>query len=274
MMSQLNDLIIVYLLLTSFFILCSKENIKSRSIYLLINAFMIRWLLISSQSHCEGDLKILFDWSPLLFLPIIHRETGLLTQVLGKKAHDEWFIAFERKIFPSVMLFHEQNKGCNKFFSEFLHVCYLSFFLLIFGTPLYFYLNKNFLAFYQCTFAILFLLLSCFMTHGFIPVNGPRNIFKKISDHRSEGVFFRLVHKVLADGSTPGTAFPSGHAGLACIVLLITHALDTGLFYWILPIGLGLILSTVYGRFHYVTDVVMGFFYALIAFFVTRSIYA
>ena len=274
-MLWLNYLIITYLAVTSILIFFSKDKkCNQRRIYLIINTLILGWLIYSPCTFESGVIEIITQWSPLLCLPIIHRETALLTQVFGKKTYDDWFINFEKKYFLPVMIFHDNNKGASRILSEFLHGCYLSFFLLIFGVPLYFYINQNYSAFYQCSFANLLLLLSCFMTHGLIPVEGPRNIFDKITDHRSHGLFFRLVHKVLADGSTPGTAFPSGHAGLAFIVIFMTYSLDIKLFYFILPIGLGLVISTVYGRFHYVIDVIIGFFYAVFAFFLTGYLYA
>jgi membrane-associated phospholipid phosphatase len=139
--------------------------------------------------------------------------------------------------------------------------------------PLYFYLNEEYSQFYQTVFVVLLLLFSCYLTHWLVPICGPRNIFEKIKDHRSQGFFFRLVHKVLQDGSTNGTAFPSGHTGTAAVVLLITWYLQASLFYVILPFGIGLIVSTIYGRFHYVTDVLVGLVYAVFAFWITVLVY-
>ena len=172
------------------------------------------------------------------------------------------------------MAFHQQNQGQYKLLSECLHLCYLSFYILIYGVPFYFYMMNDRTAFYATTLAILMVLLSCFMTHAFIPVHGPRNIFDKISDKRSHGLIFRAVHWVLAEGSTPGTAFPSGHTSVACVVALMTAHFHSPIFYYIAPIALGLVVSTIYGRFHYVTDMIFGCIYAIIAFFITCYVYA
>ena len=82
-----------------------------------------------------------------------------------------------------------------------------------------------------------------------------------------------MVHKLLEKGSTDGTAFPSGHTGIASVIFLITWYLNTPLFYFILPLVIGLIVSTVYGRFHYVVDMIFGAIYAIMAFIVTRWVY-
>lgn len=274
-MLPLSLLVIIYVVLTTCFIACSQDKKNTlRKCYLFINCLIV---LVESlpffMSLHHDSLTVIFDWIPLICLPILHRETALLTAVLGGNALDESFIRFEKKYFPAVMNFHYQNHVNYKLLSEFLHLCYLCFFILIYGIPLFFYLKHEVVAFYESTFAILLLLFSCFITHGIIPVHGPRNIFEKINDHRSHGFFFRVVHKVLAEGSTPGTAFPSGHTGVACIALLMTYHLNTPLFYIIAPVCTGLIVSTVYGRFHYLIDVIVGCIYAIIAFSVTCYLY-
>lgn len=273
-MLQLNGLVMVYLFITSALIFFSKHPLgKHRYVYLSANVVMMACFLISSYLYVKGQSYLVLDWLPLFCLPLFHRETGLLTQVWGQQPHDDAFIRFEHQYFPAVIGLHQQHKLGQRFFSEVLHACYLSFFLLIYGVPLYFYQQQLPVFFYPCTFAILFLLLSCFMTHGFIPVDGPRNIYHKMTDVRSSGFFFKIVHRVLAAGSTPGTAFPSGHAGLGFIVLFMTAWFNLSLFIFILPLALGLIVSTVYGRFHYVIDVICALLYATLAFFVTWALY-
>lgn len=273
-MLQINFIIISYILIITIIIARSKAKQENQTIILIINGLVLLWMGVQFICPAEaGVLRLLFDWSPLILLPLFHRETDFIPRAYGHTTYDEAFIRFEKKYFPFVMNIHYHNHADSKLFSEFLHLCYLSFYLLIYGIPLYFYLLHDFNKYYESLFAILLLLFSCYLTHALIPVSGPRNIFEKIKDHRSQGFFFRLVHKILENGSTYGTAFPSGHTGLACVVLLITWHVQLSLFYCILPFALGLIISTIYGRFHYLIDVIVGFFYALIAFFITVWLY-
>ncbi|KTD12092.1 PAP2 superfamily protein [Legionella gratiana] len=267
-------LVIIYGVISTFILIISNPKQKKlRFFYIIINCIIILWEAVPFfKSIHSNTLQILYDWSPLLFLPILHRETEILTSAFNKANYDEQFIHFEKKHFTWVLNFHHNNRANSLILSEFLHLCYLSFFLLLYGVPLFFYLKHDLVAFYESQFVILLLLFSCYITHSIIPVYGPRNIFEKIKDHRSQGFFFRLTHKLLQSGSTAGTAFPSGHTGLSSAVLLTTGHLHTSLFYWILPLGIGLIISTIYGRFHYVIDMLFGFLYALIAFFIATSL--
>lgn len=273
-MFKLNLLIVFYLILVNFVLLLAKVKHKNHRVFFKINIFVLAWeAWLLYHPADSGILKIIEDWTPLLLLPLLHQETELLTTAFKSKTHDSKFIQFEDKYFPYIMRIHQKNLGSSLYLSEFLHACYLSFYFLIYGIPLYFYLNHQLEYYYQSLFVIILTLCSSFITHGLIPVSGPRNLFEKIQDHRSNGFFFRLVHIVLEKGSTYATAFPSGHTGIACAVMFITFYIAPTVFYVILPFAIGLIVSTVYGRFHYVSDAIAGFFYALIAFLITISIY-
>lgn len=262
-MLPINLLLITYLIVVSI-------TYRGYSI-LFINGILI--FALSIISIIPIDNPAAYAWIGLIFLPLFYHEVGLATQKNNRKAYDLAFIAFEKKYFPRVMAFHQHNQLNNVGLSEYLHACYLSFYIFIYGVPLYFYLHHEALCFYESTFAILSTLLSGYLTHVIIPVYGPRDIFLKINDKRSNKLFFKLVHKLLSKGSAAGTAFPSGHTSATTIVLLMTWHLHTPLFYWLLPIGIGLIISTIYGRFHYVTDVITGIGYAIMAFLVTVAIY-
>ena len=271
---NINRLIIAYLLIASMILLCAPAQQKHyRTLYCMNALALICFaypLLYPIHTRWMG---ILYDWLPLILLPLFHYETDYLTTAYGRKTYDAAFIRFERKHFTWLMRFHRRNMANKTSISELLHACYFSFYGLLYAVPGYFYWQQAMPCFYQSVFAILLLLFLCFLTHSLIPVSGPRTIFTKINDKRSQGLFFRLVHKVLEGGSTHATAFPSGHTGIATVTLLMSWCCHTYLFWILLPIALGLILSTLYGRFHYLSDLLCGFGYGVITVFITRSIY-
>lgn len=58
--------------------------------------------------------------------------------------------------------------------------------------------------------------------------------------------------------------FPSGHTMVTLAVLLEARRRSTRTFLCFLPFALGLFLATVYGRYHYATDVLAGFALTLV----------
>lgn len=274
-MLKINALVIIYVLIATIIIgLSEAVNQKIKYHVFIINCIILLCEIFPFVYPINSAFfKLFYDWFSLICCPLLFLQTEQLASAYHKDTFDTLLIQFERKYFPYVMNFHNNNRADFKILSEYLHLCYLSFYLFIYGIPLYFYLTHQFMPFYKSVFIILLLLFSCYLTYSIIPVCGPRYLFEKINDHRSHGLIFQTVHKILEKGSAYGTAFPSGHTGIACVVLLITWYLSSSLFYIILPFGIGLIISTVYGRFHYVIDVIFGFLYAIIAFIVTIAIY-
>ena len=70
--------------------------------------------------------------------------------------------------------------------------------------------------------------------------------------------FYNLVHEISSRGGARGGAFPSTHVSGSIIVLVVAWKRQRQLAYLLLPMVLGLIVATVYGRFHYVLDTIAG----------------
>jgi len=58
--------------------------------------------------------------------------------------------------------------------------------------------------------------------------------------------------------------FPSGHTELTLLVLYYSRKLHRKTFWRFLPFGIGIIVSTVYLRYHYAIDVAAGALLALL----------
>src|SRR4029453_16537497 len=69
---------------------------------------------------------------------------------------------------------------------------------------------------------------------------------------------FDLVHQVSARGGARGGAFPGAHVSGAVIVTLVAWRHQRRLAYLLAPITGGVMIATVYGRFHYVLDTFAG----------------
>jgi membrane-associated phospholipid phosphatase len=52
---------------------------------------------------------------------------------------------------------------------------------------------------------------------------------------------------------------------IAVIVMIVAYQRARDTFWWLLPVATGLVISTVYCRFHYVVDVIAGAILAVIA---------
>ena len=106
-----------------------------------------------------------------------------------------------------------------------------------------------------------------------MPVTGPRYKVEKIKGGIAEGFFFKLTHAILTSASSKGTAFPSSHCAVAGIVVLCAARFDLITFAVLCPLGAGLVIGTVYARFHYAVDAVTGTVLAGVVFGFTPYLY-
>src|SRR5690242_17542591 len=111
-MLAVNFLVILYVIVTTIILLIANPKQKKwKLFYLVLNCFIVLWEMFPFLTQIDsGVLKVVFDWSPLLLLPILHRETEILTSAFNKAHYDNQFIRFENKYFPSVMRFHYNNR--------------------------------------------------------------------------------------------------------------------------------------------------------------------
>ena len=58
--------------------------------------------------------------------------------------------------------------------------------------------------------------------------------------------------------------FPSGHTMIAVVVMIVAFQRARDAFWWLLPVAVCLVVSTVYCRYHYVVDVIAGALLAVI----------
>jgi membrane-associated phospholipid phosphatase len=84
--------------------------------------------------------------------------------------------------------------------------------------------------------------------------------------------FFGLVHQVSARGGARGGAFPSAHASGALVVFLVAWRRQRRLACLLSPIIAGVVMATVYGRFHYALDTVAGLLLAVVVVFSCRRL--
>jgi membrane-associated phospholipid phosphatase len=147
---------------------------------------------------------------------------------------------------------------------------YFSYYFLI-GVPLLvLFVKRRDRDAAQLTWA---LSLAFFVSYlGFIiyPVQGPRFEFAGIYQHDLEGfLFVPLVGALMKTAAIHGGCMPSSHVAAALVSLFYLFKFNRR---WgrvcVIPVTL-LCLGTVWGRFHYLSDVVVGTLIAAIVLWIT-----
>ncbi len=115
---------------------------------------------------------------------------------------------------------------------------------------------------------------------GFIlfPVASPMNwpsLRALLTKPLTAGVFGVIAEWIRANVHQPGGSIPSPHCAVATVMWFMSWKYTRRGAIWLAPVMLGLYASTVYGRFHYLSDMVIGIaagvFVILVAPTVTRA---
>jgi membrane-associated phospholipid phosphatase len=128
----------------------------------------------------------------------------------------------------------------------------------------YWYLSGRRAAFGELLLTLSTVLLGSYVFFILLPVDSPYYLSQRLGPPLSGHVFFDLVHRMSAVGGARGGAFPSAHVSGAVVVILVAWRRQRRLAYLLVPITGGLLIATVYGRFHYVLDTIAGASLAII----------
>ena len=139
---------------------------------------------------------------------------------------------------------------------DLLHLCYWFYFLstIILGAALY--SRKDWPALRQYLAVVMTGLLTSYLGYFLVPAIGPHHFYSPRPPQLDGLVLGKWLHRaILAAEWRMPDAFPSGHALLSMIVIVMSWRLDRPTFRIVVGPALGCILATMALRYHYVVDV-------------------
>lgn len=233
----------------------------------------VRRFLLKQPEHRWKSLRFLHAWYPPAALPFIYKELAVLNRIIWDRYFDPIVQVWERILFeqsPVMWL----SEWMNSFWmSEYLHFSYTFYYLMIPILGFALYGRRRYRAFESYIWTLMMTFFFCYLWFIFFPVEGPRYSFPSLAEQLQHGPFYRLSHWILERGAARGAAFPSSHVAAAVVTLLCAWKWDRKVFIGLLPLGVGLVLGTVYGRFHYGVDALAGLIVAFIFYHVGPASY-
>jgi membrane-associated phospholipid phosphatase len=215
-------------------------------------------------------LLFLRRFYPQAFCAVFFQECILLSgQVLGGYSHDRLFAAADQAIFgyqPSIAF--SSKFGHIDWLNELMFGSYFSYFVLLAVTPWIPYLrgDKEEARRQVFVFTVLFLAVDVF--YVFFRVQGPKYWFPVLRDAWyggfGGGFFVSAFQESIGTKILSGAAFPSTHVIVTFLSLRSAFRTDKRLFAAYVPIGILIILSTVYIFAHYAVDAAGGAAVALL----------
>lgn len=222
----------------------------------LIIVSLIVQFIRNPQNRILLLLRFLY---PALLFTIFYEQTGALMKLFFPYFFDSQLAAFETRIFgiePTLWLDHHLIKI---WITEILSFSYFSYYFLlpIFLFPMFFL--KKYYEIRQSLTAICLTFFSSYILFYLYPIEGPRYHFAGQYLNEITGPIFRpMVNFMIERGAVHGGCMPSSHVAVALVILVYSLKYIRPLGLFLLPITIGLTIGTVYGRFHYISDIIIG----------------
>jgi membrane-associated phospholipid phosphatase len=233
---------------------------------------IVVWLW-TRERKLPSPIRVLLDFYPTAFIPVLYETLGDLIAAARGPARDDLLIAADRALFGvdvTVWMQRFVRPGLSTLF----YLAYTTYYFLALALGVLFWLrDKAFLRRY--IFTLTFVYLVSYAGYFVLPALGPRSALAASHTVPLETTAVsRAISGTLDElEHTKFDVFPSGHTMIALTVLLVSFRRARDFFWWALPIAVCLVISTVYCRYHYVVDVIAGAALTLIAVPVGERIY-
>ncbi len=204
-------------------------------------------------------------WYIVISFPFLYLDVGTVLHLVFPGEFDYLILHLEKSVFgvlPNVWIL----RLINPYFTELMQVSYSIYWITIPLGAVIFYIKKEdrhleqLLHYVTITFFISYF---CFI---FFPVAGPRFVLADQITTPYMGIFItRYLRNFVTNFGYRGGAFPSSHVGVAVVILVfVWHFKPKIARNVLLPLVTALSLATIYGQYHYVSDVIAGLTMGLI----------
>lgn len=214
------------------------------------------------------------DIYPFFFIFPLYWELRHLARLFSDGYNDALIMRLEEALFGEQLALTLSQHFPYFWLSELMHFFYGMYWLLLPLAAGFLYLRRRYEGLRKLVFIELVVFFGCYLVYIFFPVTGPFYEFPEIGGPLADGLFYRFVHWVLADGGSMGAAFPSSHVAVAVTIVLVTWRVDRAVSAVMLPFVVGLVIGTVYGRFHYGVDALGGVLTAFVLTFLALRLRA
>ncbi len=240
----------------------------------VIWAGLVFAIQLSSQRKEMGRFATLIhDFSPILFVVLIYESLGDLIHYLHGDI-DFHLLRMDIAIFgvePSLWI----QRWIVPWFTDVMSFCYVSYYFIPVVLIATLFLKNRTEAFHESIFVLLLGYYLSFIGYILFPAVGPRYAITNLYSVPLQG---SLLTDLVRDGlnaieHNKRDCMPSGHTQMVLIVLYLSYRYERLLFYLFFPLVCGLILSTIYLRYHYAVDVFAGGGFALVCMIVGPRLY-
>jgi len=248
-------------------VLIFRQNVPNWELHFIFNASVAVFVLHISRMpvNPEGILqKTVRRWYFLVLLLFIYQQTGGLVFLYIPEWLDNQLAQLEFNIFglhPTIYL----EKFNIPILNEYFMLGYFAYFFLILSYAIILMRKRLHFELDMFVTTAAFTFLICFYMFYFFPIAGPRFLFREVYEGPLHGyLFVHLVDYVIKNGAAEGGSMPSTHTAIAIVILVHSWRYTRKVAYVFTPIVFALVIGTFWGRFHFISDTIVGFVMAVI----------
>ncbi len=219
-------------------------------------------------------LFFLYHWYPLALFLFFFEELHYLVHLVVPGWLDPWLIRFDYALFgvnPTVWLEQFASPALN----DLMQFAYMTYYLYPVLLGIILYRRRELHAFWVVFTGTAVAYYIGYAVSILFPIEGPYHTLAGLQHvELDRGVFTTAINWIESFGRVHGAAFPSAHVSGSFVMMLGAWkygptSLTTGrrwLFWLLLPFFLLMLVATVYGRYHYVADVLAGLLVGAVGF--------
>ena len=225
---------------------------------LMAGALLLVMAAVRREDRLPPALRFAVNFYPMAFIPILYESLGPLIPAARPAAKDAMLIAADRALLggdPTVWL----QRFLRPALTDLFFVSYLSYYFIAIALGIVIWRRSAPIA-RRFIFTLSLSYVLSYAGYFAVPALGPRvALASRHTVPLETTAVSRAISSTLDElEHTKLDVFPSGHTMIAVVVLIVAWQRARDTFWWLLPVAICLVISTVYCRFHYVVDILAG----------------
>jgi membrane-associated phospholipid phosphatase len=219
-------------------------------------------------------LAFIRSYYPILLFLYFFESTSATNRVFFTDWLDPFFLSIDKAIWGYLPSLEWGIRYGAKWISEWLHFAYFSYYLMIGGLPILFYIKRR-KALNELVFVLSLVFYFCYFIFSWLPVIGGR-FYPQAMQWTVEmggGLFSDLMAKIYTWSPHLGGAFPSSHIAIALVLSLQVFKYFKAVGSVCLFLTFFLSIATVYCHYHWFIDAVFGVLTGLLGYWAAQKIF-
>ncbi len=247
-----------------------RKNLPAAPFYLLIHVCVAAGIVLLAWANSCWDNSALRFWRCWYFLPLwlfLFEELTRLAHLIHPGWFDSWLIRFDYAL-TGVYPWDWLGQFANPALNDFMQAMYMTYFLALVVLPGILYAKMEWRAFWAVLTSMALANYTVYAIAVLLPIESPYHAFAQLQQvPLTGGPATWLMDLIERFGRVHGAAFPSAHVAGAFAALLGAWRYRRWLLWVHLPLLILMIVSTVYGRYHYLGDGLAGLLVGLAGFY-------